>query len=599
MKINLSKFIGVWMTIKNVLKNHKKFYVVAAIGLMPVLLLFQNCGKGFQAQSGVELSSVADLPSRMSFPQINIAPMDSLTNQSSVTLKFTVTGVSSNEIKSLTCQLGTNQPQDCSSLSVIFSNLVDGDYSAKVMVETISGIKNEALQIFRKDGTAPVILVSSAPSVSTNQTTASFLFSTNDNLSGVEKIECIIDTTVFNTCNSPFNLTALSAGNHMVKIRATDKAKNTSLEYSYTWNINFTVPTVLFTVTPSALTNLSTASFTFSGVGILSYECQLDSGSYSVCTSPNSLPILTSGYHTFRVRGTNGITTSSPVSYTWIVDNVAPIAPNLTANIPKVTNNQNSQFIFNSSDSLSGIDAFQCSIDGESFATCTSPTNFVNSIKGNHSFSVRAIDKVGNISSNTVFSWIIDLTPPTLAFTLTPSKIQLINAVSNFKFTANDPQGVTSITCNWSTPTLTNLSSDCSTGSASYNLPQGSYLFTVQARDSVGNISSLYFVWNIGEVIQPNFLKAKAISVKSSTNCVITELGGVKCWGMNNVGQLGNNSPEDSRAPVDIVGLSNITAISTGGFHTCAITNQGNVKCWVVMLVDPLETIRLSIQEHQ
>jgi len=61
--------------------------------------------------------------------------------------------------------------------------------------------------------------------------------------------------------------------------------------------------------------------------------------------------------------------------------------------------------------------------------------------------------------------------------------------------------------------------------------------------------------------------------------CVIIE-GGVKCWGRNDFGQLGDNSTTSSLDPVDVVGLqSGVTSISAGDSHTCAIINEG-IKCW-------------------
>ena len=70
------------------------------------------------------------------------------------------------------------------------------------------------------------------------------------------------------------------------------------------------------------------------------------------------------------------------------------------------------------------------------------------------------------------------------------------------------------------------------------------------------------------------------IAPSSTHTCAITTSGGVKCWGKNDKGQLGNGTTTSSYTPVQVSGItSGATSISVNNGNTCAIVNSV-AKCW-------------------
>ena len=64
--------------------------------------------------------------------------------------------------------------------------------------------------------------------------------------------------------------------------------------------------------------------------------------------------------------------------------------------------------------------------------------------------------------------------------------------------------------------------------------------------------------------------------------CAITPADGLRCWGLNDSGQLGDETFTDSSIPVFVVDViaSDIIDLESGIKHTCALTSGSEVMCW-------------------
>jgi alpha-tubulin suppressor-like RCC1 family protein len=75
---------------------------------------------------------------------------------------------------------------------------------------------------------------------------------------------------------------------------------------------------------------------------------------------------------------------------------------------------------------------------------------------------------------------------------------------------------------------------------------------------------------------------AIAVTAGSAHTCALLASGGVRCWGANDGGQLGDGTMTARMSPpdTDVPGLPPVRAVVAGGVHTCALTTSGGVRCW-------------------
>jgi alpha-tubulin suppressor-like RCC1 family protein len=109
------------------------------------------------------------------------------------------------------------------------------------------------------------------------------------------------------------------------------------------------------------------------------------------------------------------------------------------------------------------------------------------------------------------------------------------------------------------------------------------YTFTVKAINTLGNDSASSAQSN--PVTPTGIPIATAIAAGGSHTCALVPDAPVKCWGNNNVGQLGISTNNNSSMPVTIsnsLSLEPATAVAAGGAHTCVLHTgiSGTVTCW-------------------
>jgi hypothetical protein len=367
------------------------------------------------------------------------------------------------------------------------SQPADGTYQVLARVtDTAGNTRDSAKQTIRIDNsppTAPTITVS--PTNPSNSTGPSFSFTGEAGAS----FQCALDGAAFAACTSPRGYTGLAAGPHTFQVRQTDAAGNTGPAASYAWTIDTTAPLApTITSSPAALTNSSSASFSFTGEAGATFSCQLDGGGFASCTSPKPYAALPDGSHTFQVRQTDAAGNTGPAaSFTWTVDSTAPAAPTITASPSNPTNSTSASFSFTGE----GRATFPCQLDGGGFSLCTSPKPYSGLLAGSHTFQVHQTDTAGNMSANASYTWTIDTTAPA-APTITASPNNPTNSTSaSFSFSG---EGSATFACQLDGGGF----SPCTSPKPYSGLLAGLHTFHVRQTDAAGNTGpQASFTWAI------------------------------------------------------------------------------------------------------
>jgi large repetitive protein len=273
-----------------------------------------------------------------------------------------------------------------------------------------------------------------------------------------------------------------------------DGAAGTAYTSARTFTINTAPPTTAIISGPEGTTSATSARFAFtSSEAGSTFQCQLDGGAWTSCSSPKNYSGLTVGQHTFSVQATDpaGNADPNPPVASWTIDTVTNVPVTITAPADGTVTN-NSTPTFSGTSSASNSNAISVEIDDAN----GDPVEILSAASGN-SWSVPAspalpdgsytafASQLGSDGVTTDYSAVVgftvDTTPPATTILTGP---QGTTSATSAQFTFTSSQAGSTFQCKldaagWST---------CSSPQTVNSLALGTHTFSVRAIDPAGNV---------------------------------------------------------------------------------------------------------------
>ncbi len=176
------------------------------------------------------------------------------------------------------------------------------------------------------------------------------------------------------------------------------------------------------------------------------------------------------------------------------------------------------------------------------------------------------------------------LFPPDITETFQSSPSTSANGTVTFRVTAVDPQG-SAMSFSWAanmgtvgTPTTSAGASEVVWTAPACVQSATSPTVTVTLSNALGASASQPFTVTGLPVCAP--LAATVLAGGSTFSARIKQDGTLWTWGSNGNGQLGDGTRLHRAYPLQVRGLSGVTAIALGGSHTLALRQDGTLWAW-------------------
>lgn len=446
---------------------------------------------------------------------------------------------------------------------------------------------NSATKTFTVDVTGPTVTFT-APT-GTVGPSGNATFTVTDAKSGVNtsQTKCKVDGGSYTSCSSPYAYSGLSDGAHTITVSATDNVGNVSTTVR-NFTVDATPPDTNITSNPNALTNSTSAVFGFTSTeGSSTFQCKLDGGSYSSCTSTKSYSSLSPGSHTFYVYATDqyGNVDATPATYTWTIDTTAPSPP--VINMPV----SSPSYYATTSVTISGTAEANSTVtlyDGASPLTTTVAVDGSGNWsydatldEGSHPITAYATDGAGNVSTASGTKTItVDLTTPQVSISAVADGSTINDNTPNFSFSVTE-QYPDTLECKVDDGSY----ATCASGFPLAVFDDGVHTVTVKVTDLAGNVGTASTTFTVDTVVPdaPSItLDSPASSPTQSTDAQIS-YSGIEPDATKECKLDGGSWTACDDSPVSLSGLSE-------GTHTYSVrqtdlagnTSDAGSVTWVV-----------------
>jgi hypothetical protein len=300
--------------------------------------------------------------------------------------------------------------------------------------------------------------------------------------------ECRIDEGAYAPCEGPLRTATLADGPHSFDVFAVDDAGNRDRSpASRSFVVDTREPATAIDG-PSGPVRQSRPAFTMSSDEAGStFQCRVDDGSWSACSSPFAAGPLPDGAHTVAIRAVDaaGNADPSPPERAIVVDTQPPDT-SITGGPPSMSSDSTPTFSFVASEPGARL---ECHVDDAEFAPCTSPLAAGPLADGDHTFEVRAVDAAGNADpAPAVTSFTIESRPPQTTIASGPPAVTS-DPTPTFTFSASEPG--THFECRIVDAPF----ADCTSPYTVPALPDGTYTLEVRAIDAAGNVDATPAQW--------------------------------------------------------------------------------------------------------